>query len=110
MAVDKLLTEGEKELLKLAEDIEYDELEARLLDVGENGVQDDDEYDDLPDLVDAMTEQARTEWADNVMPVRTALLKVSPFIYLIDAPGIECALPGPQDLLQNYKLTHVADG
>lgn len=71
-----LIDNAEHHLLLLAQDIEIDNTEARVLDIEQNGVGEKDDIEGLFDAVEGMTEQERVEWKDTVRPIRSVLVKV----------------------------------
>lgn len=75
---DAALDEVEKELLALAEDLEWEER----ITVAENGLGDEaskDDVDGLVDEVEELTAQERKDLVESITPVRLVLVKVCLF-------------------------------
>lgn len=69
--------DDDDELATLLKGINMEELQAELLDLEENGVRETDDDDGLADVLSEMTGEEKNEWAEAVVPLRTALVKVS---------------------------------
>lgn len=72
---DAALDEAEKELMSLAEDLEWEER----VTVAENGLGDDASKDDVDGLVDevqGLSEQEKKDLIESITPVRLVLVKV----------------------------------
>ena len=69
------------ELLGLGDGVEIEELQAELHNIEEHGVQDKDDIDGFVDVLQEMTVIERKQWAKDVAPLRSALVKVSSLLF-----------------------------
>lgn len=113
-----------------------EELRAELQDLEENVLCEGDDVEGLVNVLDEMTDVEKEEWAEAVMPIRKALVKVRKSSIVYDWQSRNCLIrrfsflllrkscridfncfrlvgsmltelfAGPPCLLQNYKLTH----
>lgn len=68
------------ELANLLKGLNIEELQAELLDLEENGVREADDDEGLVDVLSEMTGAEQEEWAEAVVPLQTALVKVSDLV------------------------------